>query len=206
MVLPFTSVAEISRRNVQPLPLSVNNQWIVDSKNATVALVGVNWAGHERTMLPEGLQYQSISHIVTKIAETGFNSVRMTFAIEMVDDIVERGGDVTLKTTLQNALGPENGTAVMNQIMKNNPSFNETTKRLDVWDAVAAELGRQNIYVHLDNHVSKAGWCCTPYDGNGWFGDANFNTSNWVRGLSFMAEHVSVNAVPYLVSATKNCI
>ncbi|KAK1710598.1 hypothetical protein CaCOL14_008865 [Colletotrichum acutatum] len=189
LAITLSTSAELTRRELQPLPLSVRDRDIVDARNATVALVGVNWAGHERTMLPEGLQYQSVAHIVKRIAETGFNSVRLTFATEMVDDIVDRGGDVDLKTTLQNALGPENGTTVLKQILKNNPSLNESSKRLDVWDSVAAELGRQKIYVHLDNHVSKAGWCCTPYDGNGWFGDTNFNTSNWVRGLSYMAEH-----------------
>ncbi|OHE96043.1 endo-beta-1 [Colletotrichum orchidophilum] len=189
VAMPLSTAAELSRRELQPLPLSVHDRYIVDARNETVALVGVNWAGHERTMLPEGLQYQSVAHIVKRIAETGFNAVRLTFATEMVDDIVEKGGDVDLKTTLQNALGPENGTAILKQILQNNPAFNESSKRLDVWDAVAAELGRQKIYVHLDNHVSKAGWCCTPYDGNGWFGDTNFNTSNWVRGLSYMAEH-----------------
>lgn len=39
-----------------------------------------------------------------------------------------------------------------------------------VFDAVANELERQHIYVHLDNHISKAGWCCSLEDGNGWFG------------------------------------
>ncbi|GJD03046.1 endo-beta-1 [Colletotrichum higginsianum IMI 349063] len=191
VLLSLASAAELplTRRDLQPLPLTVHDRYIVDSKNATVAMVGVNWAGHERAMIPEGLQYQSVEHIVRRIAETGFNSVRLTFASEMVDDIVERGGDVTLKATLQNALGPENGTAVMGQIIRNNPAFGEGTKRLEVWDAVAAELARQKLYLHLDNHVSKAGWCCNPYDGNGWFGDTNFNTSNWVRSLSFMAEH-----------------
>ncbi|KDN70454.1 putative endo-beta-1 [Colletotrichum sublineola] len=189
LVLPAASVASLARRDLQPLPLSVRDQYIVDTQNATVVMVGVNWAGHERTMIPEGLQYQSVEAIVNKIAETGFNTVRMTFATEMVDDIIEGGGDASLKATLDAALGPDNGTIVMRQILKNNPGFNEGTKRLEVWDAVAAELGRQKIYLHLDNHVSKAGWCCNPYDGNGWFGDTNFNTSNWVRGLSFMAEH-----------------
>ncbi|KAF6818773.1 endo-beta-1 [Colletotrichum sojae] len=176
-----------------PLLLSVIDQNIVDSKNATVALIGVNWAGHERTMLPEGLQHQPIAAIVSKVAEVGFNSVRLTFATEMVDDVVDRGGDVTLKTTLERALGAENGTKVLQQIVKNNPSFNENTKRLEVWDAVAAELARQNVFLHLDNHLSKAGWCCPIDDGNGWFGDTFFNTSNWVRSLSFMAEHGKAN-------------
>ncbi|OLN81847.1 Endoglucanase E1 [Colletotrichum chlorophyti] len=184
----FASAAGASPTTIH-MPLSVQDQWIVDSKNVTVPFVGVNWAGHQEPMIPEGLQYQSIKHIVKKIAQTGFNSVRLTFASEMVDDIVERGGDVTLKATLQKALGPENGTAVMNQIIDKNPGFNESTKRLEIWDAVAAELARQNLYLHLDNHMSKAGWCCYPDDGNGWFGDTYFNTSNWVRSLSFMAEH-----------------
>ncbi|KAJ0163192.1 hypothetical protein CTA2_3372 [Colletotrichum tanaceti] len=186
---PETDLLRLSRRALPPLPLSVRDRHIVDARNATVAMVGVNWAGHERAMIPEGLQYQSVERIVRTIAETGFNSVRLTFASEMVDDVVERGGDVSLRTTLLDALGPDNGTAVLARILANNPAFGEATKRLEVWDAVAAELARQNLYLHLDNHVSKAGWCCNPYDGNGWFGDANFNTSNWVRSLSFMAEH-----------------
>ncbi|KAK2774481.1 cellulase family protein [Colletotrichum kahawae] len=194
LALPFTSaLSPPAPRDAQPLPLSVIGRHILDAKNETVALVGVNWPGHEQTMLPEGLQFQNISHIVTKIAETGFNSVRLTFATEMVDDIVDKGGDITIKATLEKALGAENGTKVMKQIVSNNPGFSESTKRLEVWNAVAEELACQNIYLHLDNHVSKAGWCCDISDGNGWFGDAYFNTSNWIRGLSFMAEHGKAN-------------
>ncbi|KAK1989829.1 glycoside hydrolase [Colletotrichum falcatum] len=190
LALPAASVATLAGRDPAPaLPLSARDAYIVDSRNATVVMVGVNWAGHERAMIPEGLQYQSVEAIVRRVAETGFNSVRLTFASEMVDDVVEGGGDATLGETLRAALGPENGTAVLARILRNNPGFDEGTKRLEVWDAVAAELGRQNIYLHLDNHVSRAGWCCTPTDGNGWFGDTYFNTSNWVRSLSFMAEH-----------------
>lgn len=60
-----------------------------------------------------------------------------------------------------------------------------------VFDAVAAGLAAQNIYVHLDNHVSKAMWCCSLTDGNSWFGDTYFDTNKWIRGLSYMAAHVS---------------
>lgn len=41
---------------------------------------------------------------------------------------------------------------------------------LKVFDAVAAELAKQQIWVHLDNHISKAMWCCGASDGNAWFG------------------------------------
>ena len=54
---------------------------------------------------------------------------------------------------------------------------------------MAAECLEQQIYVHLDNHVSKAIWCCSTTDGNAWFGDTYFNVANWKRGLSYMASH-----------------
>lgn len=64
---------------------------------------------------------------------------------------------------------------------------------LQVYDAIAAECAQQQIYVHLDNHVSKASWCCNLSDGNGWWGDTFFSPTNWTRGLSYMADHV----IPY---------
>lgn len=67
-----------------------------------------------------------------------------------------------------------------------------------VFDAIAAECFKQQIYVHLDNHVSKAIWCCSNTDGNSWFGDTYFNVSNWQRGIAYMATRVS----HFLLSST----
>jgi hypothetical protein len=50
-------------------------------------------------------------------------------------------------------------------------------------------LADANIYLHLDNHVSQAMWCCSLTDGNSWFGDTYFNTTKWTRGLAYMANH-----------------
>jgi hypothetical protein len=83
-------------------------------------------------MLPEGLSYQSIANIVQKLSQTGFNTVRLTFAIEMVDDILGNGGDVNLNDTLVNALGVENGTVILEDILKNNLQFTAQTTRLEV--------------------------------------------------------------------------
>ncbi|TAQ88844.1 hypothetical protein B7494_g2839 [Chlorociboria aeruginascens] len=181
------------KRTLQPLPLSRNGRWIVDANGNRVPFVGINWPGAADTMLPEGLQYQSISDIVGKVVETGFNVVRLTFAVEMVDDILDNGGDVGIGESLERALGTENGTLVLAQILSNNPSLSETTTRLEVFDDVATELAAQNIYLHLDNHVSKAMWCCSLTDGNSWFGDTYFNTTKWVRALSYMADHGKSN-------------
>ncbi|KAH6682109.1 glycoside hydrolase superfamily [Plectosphaerella plurivora] len=189
LTVAFGAAATLSRRDLPPLPLSSDDGWILDADGNRFPFVGINWPGHEEAMIPEGLQYQSIASIVSRVSETGFNSVRLTFATEMVDDILDRGGDVSLRASLTTALGAENGTRVLDSILEHNPSFDADTTRLEVFDAVAAELARRDILVHLDNHVSKAGWCCDASDGNGWWGDEHFNASSWVRGLAYMAEH-----------------
>jgi hypothetical protein len=159
-------------------------------KNVTYA--GVNWSGHGEAMVPEGLQHQSIEYIVSKIKSVGINAVRLTYAIEMIDDIYTNSGkDVDIKTSFTKALGQQNGMKILGDVLKNNPQFTEATTRLQVFDAVAAELSKQQIYIHLDNHISKAMWCCSETDGNAWWGDRDFNIANWVRGLKYMAEHVS---------------
>jgi hypothetical protein len=53
--------------------------------------------------------------------------------------------------------------------------------------SVVSSLGDNNLMVILDNHVSKPGWCCSPSDGNGFFGDGNFEPDVWVDGLTRMA-------------------
>jgi hypothetical protein len=121
-----------NRRSVQPLPFSSSDRWIVDAAGEHVPYVGINWPGAADTMLPEGLSYQSIENIVGVVSETGFNAVRLTFAIEMVDDILDNGGDVSLNDTLINALGPANGTIVLQRILANNPQFTAATTRLQV--------------------------------------------------------------------------
>ena len=83
-------------------------------------------------MLPEGLQYQSIADIVSKIKSLGMNVIRLTYAIEMIDDIYSESPNSTLKGTLVNALGSENGSAVLAQILSKNPQFTESTTRLEV--------------------------------------------------------------------------
>lgn len=143
-------------------------------------------------MVPEGLQYQSIETIVSKIKSLGMNSIRLTYATELVDQIyMNNMTDITIQQSFVNALGQDNGTNIFNKVVDKNPSFSSNTTRLQVYDAIVEECARQNIYVHLDNHVSQASWCCSPYDGNSWWGDTYFFPANWTRGLAYMADHVS---------------
>ncbi|KAI0875573.1 glycoside hydrolase superfamily [Hypoxylon argillaceum] len=182
---------EIGRRASWPNgPLVTSGRWITDASGTKLTYVGANWPGSLETMIPEGLQYQSVETIVSKIKSLGMNAVRLTYAIEMIDQYYDNGEqDITIQTAFIDALGQEDGTTIYNKVVANNPSFGNGTTRLQVYDAIAAECAKQEIYVHLDNHVSKAGWCCSPLDGNSWWGDEYFDVGNWTRGLSFMAEH-----------------
>ncbi|KAI1437374.1 glycoside hydrolase family 5 protein [Xylaria sp. CBS 124048] len=171
-------------------PLVTSGRWITDASGTKVTYAGVNWPGAMDTMIPEGLQYQSIETIVSKIKSLGMNAIRLTYAIEMIDQYYDNGErDVSIQQAFTNALGQDDGMSIYNQVVAKNPSFGPETTRLQVFDAIAAECAKQQIYVHLDNHVSKAIWCCNPFDGNSWFGDTYFHVGNWTRGLSFMAKH-----------------
>jgi endoglucanase len=61
-------------------------------------------------MVPEGIEWASIEDILSQVESVGFNFIRLTYAIEMVDQIYERNGsDVGLEITMINGLGYENG-------------------------------------------------------------------------------------------------
>ncbi|KAJ4339332.1 hypothetical protein N0V87_003269 [Didymella glomerata] len=62
----------------------------------------------------------------------------------------------TLEKSFINALDQTNGTKVLDQILEKNPEFTKTTTRLEIWDAVAKEFSNQGVFIHLDNHMSKA--------------------------------------------------
>ncbi|KAH8725048.1 glycoside hydrolase superfamily [Phaeosphaeriaceae sp. PMI808] len=185
--------SSISKRATPKLPFSTKGRDIIDTDGAVFRYASTNWPGHQEIMIPEGLQHSSIQDIVAWFPKLGLNSVRLTFAIEMLDDYFANSPNQSLEKSVLNALGQTNGTKVLNQILSKNPQFSKNTTRLQVWDAVGKELSKQGVVVHLDNHVSKAFWCCGGNDGNGWFGEKYFNVENWKRGLAFMAQHAKEN-------------
>ena len=114
-------------------PFVTSGRDIHDASGANVTYAGANWPGAADVMIPEGLQYQSIATIVSKIKSLGMNAVRLTYAIEMIDQIYSNGGkDITLQTAFTKALGSTNGSKVLNQVLAKNPSFTASTTRLEV--------------------------------------------------------------------------
>ena len=121
-------------------PFVTDGQWVHDSTGENFTYVGVNWPGAGDVMIPEGLQYQSVASIASKIKSLGMNAVRLTFAIEMIDDIEDNGGDVTLQNAFKKALGDANGTAVYEQVIQNNPRFGAETTRLQVCGLASTDV------------------------------------------------------------------
>lgn len=178
------------------VPLSSTSRWIVDTAGKRVKLRCINWPGHMETNIPEGLHRQTVDYIAGWIAQEGFNCVRLTFSIDMalnpnlpVEDSFRHGA----------AEGGVDEGAVMalySQAVEKNPFLSSSTV-LDVFGKVQDVLWEKGVMTILDNHVSKAKWCCDLDDGNGWWKDAPgyidanskyFDSQNWLDGLKAMAQ------------------
>lgn len=64
-------------------PFRTSGRNIVNNQGDTVVYAGINWSGHGEAMIPEGLQYQSIETIVSRVKSLGMNVIRLTYAIEV---------------------------------------------------------------------------------------------------------------------------
>ncbi|KAI1471882.1 glycoside hydrolase family 5 protein [Daldinia caldariorum] len=169
-------------------PFRTKGRDIVNSRDEAITWAGVNWPMSGETMIPEGLEWKSAEDILDDVVGVGFNFIRMGYAIQMVDEIYDRGGDdVPLEVAMIVALGYENGTKVTNDIIAKNPNWTRETTRFEIWSDIASIAASKGVYIHPDVHVGKAQWCCSHTDGNAWFDDVNFSASNWRRGLSYIA-------------------
>ncbi|KAL1956437.1 hypothetical protein VTO42DRAFT_7324 [Malbranchea cinnamomea] len=147
------------------------------------------------TNIPEGLQHQSVETIASWIASAGFNCVRLTYSIDMA-----LNPDIPVSTSFEAAAQSagvplDDFQAVYRSAVDKNPFLANATT-LGTFGAVVDALAAENVLVILDNHVSRASWCCSMTDGNGWWDSAAgyneensryFNTEKWLDGLRRMA-------------------
>ncbi|EPS62091.1 hypothetical protein M569_12701, partial [Genlisea aurea] len=162
------------------IPLSTSSRWIVDRAGRRVKLTCVNWISHNEPMVAEGLEKKPLAYIAKAIASAGFNCVRFTWPTFMFTR-PDYG-----KLTVGQSLDRYGLTAAKAGISKNNPQLMGMSV-VEVHGAVVDELGRSGLMVVLDNHVSHPQWCCGSDDGNGFFGDYNFDPDEWIRGLTAVA-------------------
>ncbi|KAL1338031.1 hypothetical protein HN51_032720 [Arachis hypogaea] len=191
LVLVYYSILTSSYSN--GYPLSTQNRWIIDeSTKQRSKLVCGNWAGHLEPMLPEGLNKKPLKDLVSQLVNQRFNCVRLTYAIYMWTRYENNVVEDTLRDLRIHK-------EVVKGISKSNPSLLKMT-HIQVFDTLVKELGDQNVMVLLDNHVSKAKWCCNDDDGNGFFYDKYFDPLEWMQGLSLVGKHYAGNSVVVAMS------
>jgi endoglucanase len=157
--LGFTSiVATAQLRDAQP-PLHTSGHEILDTAGHRVRLTSVNWYGFDQQdFVAGGLDHAPLATIVKEIVDLGVNSVRLPWANETL----------------------ERNPQVPDYAVKANPQF-KGRHAMEVMDAVIHALADAHIMVVLDNHVSRADWCCSETDGNGLWYNAEYPEPKWLR-------------------------
>ena len=134
------SASNTSTPSFQP-PLHTQGRYIRDSNGARVKLASINWYGaSDEHFIPGGLDVQHRQDIATTVRQLGFNSVRLPYANEMVR---------------KNPL-------IAPHLLAANADL-VGSMALDVYHAVVDALTDAGIAVIINNHITRARWCC---DGN----------------------------------------
>ncbi|XP_071724309.1 glycosyl hydrolase 5 family protein-like [Rutidosis leptorrhynchoides] len=169
------------------LPLSTSSRWIVDENGQRVKLACINWVSHLEPVVAEGLNKQPVDLISKKIASMGFNCVRLTWPLYLVTN------DTYSSLTVRQSFQGHGLIEAIAGIQANNPSILDLPL-IKAYQAVVKSLGDNNVMVILDNHLTKPGWCCSNFDGNGFFGDKYFDPDVWINGLTKIATMFNGNA------------
>lgn len=146
------------------LPLHTESRWILDAKGQRFKLAAVNWYGaEEKDYVVAGLDVAPLPDIARRIAELGYNAVRLPWSNEMY----------------------ERNPAIADALLTSNPAL-RGRHALEVLDAVIAALAHQGLVVILDNHTSDADWCCSDSDENGLWWNSRYSETAWIsdwRGM-----------------------
>ena len=160
-----------------PGPLHTDGRWIVDRSGRRVKLVGVNWSGAETpAFVVGGLDVRRLDDLAALVAAGGFDSVRLPFSNQLV----------------------EQNPVVDPRYLAANPEL-QGRRALDVLDAVIAALGRQGVMVVLDDHRSRADWCCDTAHGDGLWYTPDYPESAWLADWRTMAARY--RSAPNVVAA-----
>ncbi|XP_027151665.1 glycosyl hydrolase 5 family protein [Coffea eugenioides] len=176
----FPSLGIFSQKAVMGQPLYTNSRWIVNGSGQRVKLACVNWVTHLEVVVAEGLSKQPVDVISRSIVDMGFNCVRLTWPLFLFTN------DTLASLSVRQSFQKLGLTESIAGFQANNPSIIDLSL-INAYQAVVASLASNNVMIILDNHISKPGWCCSNFDGNGFFGDRYFNPDLWIKGLTEVA-------------------
>ncbi|RDL34968.1 Glycoside hydrolase family 5 protein [Venustampulla echinocandica] len=120
------------------LPLRTRGRDVIDAMGQRFKLASINWYGaSDETFISGGLDIQHRSEIAEVIRDLGFNSVRLPYSDEMVNE----------NPLIPSALLAANADLV-------------GSRALDVYVAVVNSLTDAGLAVIVNDHISQARWCC----------------------------------------------
>lgn len=159
------------------LPLHTQGRFIVGADGKRVKLAGVSWYGGEAPdLVPDGLQKNALEDIARLTAELGFNAVRLPWSNELY----------------------ERNPVVDASHLSKNPALQGLTA-LEILDKVVEALTARGLLVILDNHRSRADWCCDTAHGDGLWYTAEYPEAQWLADWQGMVERYRQN--PAVVGA-----
>ena len=174
--ISLLSVAQTHSAALAP-PLRTEGRHIVDAGGHIVRLASVNWYGFDqKEFVAGGLDHAPLTEIIRQIQSIGVNSVRLPWANQTLE---------------QNPLVPDYAVAA-------NPAF-RGKHAMEVMDSVITALAQAHIMVILDNHVSRADWCCSETDGNGLWYSPEYPEKNWLADWKIIARRYRKQ--PWVVGA-----
>jgi endoglucanase len=170
---------ETLRADYSP-PFSTSGGQIIDSHGARVQLSCVNWYGaHLESFVVNGLDKQPIASIARRIRELGFNCARLPFSTQLVvsDPILNNATVIAANPSLL-------GVSAMHAL-----------------DEVVRSLGDFGVFVILNNHIGRAGWCCSESDGEGLWYTAEYAPEVFFQMWQQLARRYPPSVFPHVVGA-----
>jgi len=165
LILSFGALPARGQRSPALPPLHTESRQIMDSTGHAVRLTSVNWYGFDqKEFVVGGLDHAPLETIIGQIRQIGVNSVRLPWANETL----------------------EHDPAVPDYALAANPQF-KGKHAMAIMDAVIAALARAHIMVILDNHMSRADWCCTESDENGLWYNSEYPETKWLADWQAIA-------------------
>ncbi|PKU79835.1 glycosyl hydrolase 5 family protein [Dendrobium catenatum] len=180
LLFPPNTITGTSHATGEVGVLSSSSRWIVDQNGRRVKLACANWAAHLEPVMAEGLDKHPLDDIAGAVRSMGFNCVRLTWP----DYLATKASIASL--TVNESLRRLGLVDSADAVAVNNPQILNRTL-MEAFKDVVSTLEIHNIMVILDNQISIPGWCCSKFDGNGFFGDEYFDTDEWIESLKIMA-------------------